>query len=130
VSEEYMAHRAADPQFESARPVLLGAVRERDAGDLPIIGDPVTARAVDLFDVVNEIMLLALTRYFAAADESTEQRRVLAQAAVGLMFGAIKPLGERLTLLPFGPDFPHRTAAPVFTLQPQGVALLPHRDAA
>jgi hypothetical protein len=130
VFEEFMAMRRADADFEPARPVLVGAVRERDAGDQPIIGDPLTARVVDLFDVVNEIVLLALTRYFAATEESDAQRKILAQVAVGLMFTAIKPLGERLTALPFGPDFPNRTAAPTFSLQSQGVSLLPHREAA
>jgi Ferritin-like len=130
VFEDYLALRDSDPDFEPARPVQLGAVRAYGAGDLPIIGDPVTARVVDLFDVVNEIVLLALTRYFAAAEESREQRKVLAEVAVGLMFTAIKPLGERLTALPFGPEAPGRTAGPTFTLQPQGVTLLPHRDSA
>jgi hypothetical protein len=130
VFEEYLTVRQSDPDFEPARPVVLGAVREYDAGDLPIIGDPLTARVVDLFDVVNEIVLLALTRYFAAAEETAEQRKVLAEVSVGLMFTAIKPLGEGLTALPFGPELPGRTAGPTFTLQPQGVSLLPHRDSA
>jgi Ferritin-like len=130
VLDEYLAMRDADPQFQPARPVLVGAVREVDAGNLPLIDDPVTARVVDLFDVVNEIVLLALTRYFAATDETDVQRKALAELAVGLMFSGIKPLGERLTRLPFGPSQPDRTAAPAFLLQPQGVALLPHRVAA
>jgi hypothetical protein len=128
VLEEYVALRRADPDFEPARPVLVGAVRPGDGPDLPVIGDPVTARIVDLFEVVNEIVLLTLTRYFAATQETPAQR--LANIAVGLMFTAIKPLGERLSRLPFGGDFPDRTAAGTFSLQPQGVQLLPHREAA
>jgi hypothetical protein len=128
VLEEYLSMRAADDQFEPARPVLVGAVRE--AGDVPIVSDATTARVVDLFDVVNEIVLLALTRYFGASDESELQRKTLADVAVGLMFAAIKPLGERMTTLPFGANQPGRTAAPGFWLQPQGVSLLPHRAAA
>jgi len=73
---------------------------------------------------------VTLTRYFAAADESADERKVLAEVAVSLMFSGVKPLGERLTMLPFGPEFPERTAAPTFFLQPQGVSLLPHREAA
>jgi hypothetical protein len=130
ILEEYLAMRAADPSFEPARPVLVGTVRDSPGRDLPLIDDPVTARVVDLFDVVNEILLLALTRYLAATDETDAQRKQLAELAVGLMFSGIKPLGERLTGLPFGSSRPGRTAAPAFSLQPQGVALLPHRLAA
>ena len=130
VFEEYSAVRREDAQFEPARPVLIGVVREREARDFPLIGDRLSAHLVDLFEVVNEITLLALTRYFAAAEETPDQRKVLAESAVGLMFAGVKPLGERLTGLPFGPEFPGRTAAPTFSLQPQGVTLLPHRQAA
>jgi hypothetical protein len=130
VFEEYMALRQADPDFEPARPVLVGAVRGGDARGLPVIGDALTARVVDLFDVVNEITLLALTRYFAAAQENEQQRKTLAEVAVGLMFAGVKPLGDRLSSLPFGPAYPSHTAAATFSLQPQGVSLLPHREAA
>ncbi len=130
IFEEYGAVRREDPEFEPARPVLVGVVRPGDAVGLPYIGDSLSAHVVDLFDVVNEITLLALTRYFAAAEETPEQRKVLAEVAVGLMFGGLKPLGERLTALPFGPEYPGRTAAPSFLLQPQGVTLVPHREAA
>lgn len=130
IFSEYLAVRRADPTFEPARPVLVGAVRPREGIDIPIIGDPLTARVVDLFDVANEIVLLALTRYFAATDETAAQRKALADLAVGLMFSAIKPLGEGLTALPFGPEHPGRTAAPIFSLEQQGTVLLPHREAA
>jgi hypothetical protein len=130
VFDEYLAMRGSNADFEPARPVLPGAVREHDAGDLPIIGDPMTARVVDLFDVINEILLLALARYFAATEETPEQRKVLAEVAVGLMFTAIKPLGSQLSGLPFGDAYPDRTAGAGFLLQPQGVQLLPQRAAA
>ena len=61
---------------------------------------------------------------------STPPLPKLPELAVGLMFSGIKPLGERLTSLPFGPSQPGRKAAPAFSLQPQGVALPPHRSAA
>lgn len=130
VLEEYLAIRGADPSFEPARPVLVGTVRDWPGRDVPLIDDPTTARVVDLFDVVTEIVLLALTRYFAATEETDAERKQLAELAVGLMFSGIKSLGERLTGLPFGSSQPGRTAAPAFSLQPQGVALLPHRTAA
>jgi hypothetical protein len=46
---------------------------------------------------VNEIVLLALTRYFAHTDETPEQLTLLEHVGVGLMLAAIKPLGELLT---------------------------------
>jgi Ferritin-like len=130
VFEEFLALRAADPTFEPARPVCVGVVRKREGIDLPLITDPVSARIADLFDVVNEIVTLALTRFFAPSDETPAQRQALADLALGLMFTAIRPLGQQLTALPFGPTQPGRTAAPTFSLVQQGASLLPHREAA
>jgi hypothetical protein len=84
----------------------------------------------DLFNVANEILLLALTRYFAHTDETGEQLAILENVGVGLMFAAIKPIGQLLTTLPFGPSAPGRTAGPTFELFYIGGYLLPHRRAA
>ena len=84
----------------------------------------------DLFNVVNEVMLLALTRFFAHTDETPEQLGILESIGVGLMFAAIKPLGQLLTTLPFGPTAPERTAGPTFEVFYIGGYLLPHRRAA
>jgi hypothetical protein len=130
VLEEYLAARMADSTFDPARPVCAGTVRQRAGSDVPVISDPVTAQVADLFDVINEIVLLALTRFFAATAETKAQRKALADVAVGLMFAAIKPLGQCLTSMPFGPSRPGYNAGPTFALLPQGVSLLPHRDAA
>jgi hypothetical protein len=46
------------------------------------------------------------------------------------MFTVIKPLGQLLTTLPFGPSAPGRTAGPTFELFYIGGYLLPHRIAA
>jgi len=131
VYDELLAMRAADPAFEPARPVLPGYVRAHRYGDaMPLIEDPLTRRVADLFNVANEIMLLALTRFFAHTDETPEQLRTLESVGVGLMFAAIKPLGQLLTTLPFGPSAPGRTAGPTFELFYIGGYLLPHREAA
>jgi hypothetical protein len=98
--------------------------------DAPRIDDPRTARVADLFDVVNEIVLQLLARYFAAAEETLEQRRVLGDAAVGLMFAGIRTVGQRLTAMPFGPSRPGCTAGPTFSLVDQAATVLPHRQAA
>jgi len=131
IYDEYLAMRAADPSFEPARPVLPGHVRAHRYGDaVPLIDDPLTRRVADLFNVANEVMLLALTRFFAHTDETPEQLRTLESIGVGLMFAAIKPIGQLLTTLPFGPSAPGRTAGPTFELFYIGGYLLPHRDAA
>ncbi|HEV2011627.1 MAG TPA: ferritin-like protein [Candidatus Limnocylindria bacterium] len=131
IYDEYLALRAADPTFEPARPVLPGHVRPHRYGDaVPLIDDPRTRRVADLFNVVNEIVLLALTRFFAHTDESPEQLALLENVGVGLMFAAIKPLGQLLTTLPFGPSAPGQTAGPTFELFYIGGYLLPHRKAA
>jgi hypothetical protein len=131
IYDEYLELRAADPAFEPARPVLPGHVRpQRDGDAVPLIEDPRTKRVADLFNVVNEIVLLALTRFFAHTDETPSQLALLENVAVGLMFAAIKPLGELLTTLPFGASAPDRTAGPTFELFYVGGYLLPHRQAA
>jgi hypothetical protein len=131
IYDEYQAMRAADPSFEPARPVLPGHVRAHRYGDaVPLIDDPLTRRVADLFNVANEVMLLALTRFFAHTDETPEQLRTLESIGVGLMFAAIKPIGQLLTTLPFGPTAPGRTAGPTFELFYIGGYLLPHREAA
>ena len=132
IFDEYMALRVADPSFAPARPVLVGRVRrdESKTGELPLVGDPTSARIADLFNVVNEVILLALTRYFAHTDETGEQLKTLSDVAVSLMFGAIKPLGQLLTQMPFGPDHPGRTTGPTFELFYRSGYLLPHREAA
>jgi len=131
VFDEYMALRAADPSFEPARAVLPGHVRPHRYGDeVPLISDPTSAQVADLFNVANEILLLALTRYFAHTDETPEQLQKLADLSVGIMFTAIKPLGQLITTLPFGPSHPGMNAGPTFEVFYQSGYLLPHREAA
>ena len=53
ILDEYQQLREANPGFDPVRPVLAANVRppEREV-DAPIIGDPLTARVTDLFNVV------------------------------------------------------------------------------
>ena len=85
---------------------------------------------MDLLNVAYEVLLQLLSRYFAHTDESPEQLAVLGEVAVGLMYGAIKPLGSVVTTLPIGPDMPGVSAGPGFELFYQVDYLLPHREAA
>ena len=131
ILDEYLAIRRVDPSFEPARPVVAANVRPQATGaSVPIITDPGTMRCMDLLNVVNEVLLQLLSRYFAHTDESPEQLGVLADVAVGLMYAAIKPLGSVVTTLPVGADLPGVTAGPGFELFYQVDYLLPHREAA
>ncbi|MGH2377850.1 MAG: ferritin-like domain-containing protein [Candidatus Limnocylindria bacterium] len=131
VLDEYLALRQRDPGFDPVRPVLPGTMRPHAASDtLPLIGDTATAQVADLFNVTYQITLLALARYFAHTDESPAQLNALADVSVGLMFVAIKPLGQLLTRLPFGPEHAGRTAGPTFELFYQSGYVLPDRRAA
>jgi hypothetical protein len=131
VLDEFLALREADPVFEPARPVVAARVRLGDGDAVgPLIGDPLTARAADLFNVVYEVLLQVLYRLLARIDESDAEIAVLADVAVGLMFDAIEPLGTLLGDLPVGPDYPGATTGAPFELFYQPDYLLPHHRAA
>lgn len=131
ILDEYLEIKRADPGFEPARPVLAANVRPQATGiAMPLITDPGTTRCMDLLNVVYEVLLQLLSRYFAHTDESPAQLKVLADVSVGLMYAAIKPLGTVVTILPVGSDTPGRTAGPGFELFYQVDYLLPHREAA
>jgi hypothetical protein len=131
ILDEFLAIRAADPTFQPVRPVVAANVRPQPTGIVvPLITDPGTTRCMDLLNVVYEVLLQLLSRYFAHTDETPEQLAVLADVSVGLMYSAIKPLGTVVTTLPIGLDRPGVTAGPGFELFYQVDYLLPHREAA
>jgi CDGSH-type Zn-finger protein len=131
ILDEYLQLREANPDFDPVRPVVPVNVRpaERDT-DIPLAGDPVARRVMDLFNVSYEILLLMLQRFFAHTEETDAQLKALADASVDLMFQAIKPLGDLVTTLPAGPGYPGRTAGPSFELFYESDYVLPHREAA
>jgi hypothetical protein len=130
VFDEYLSLKGADPSFEPARPVLAATVWPSEAGERPRITDRDTARIADLFNVGYEILLQVLSRFFNNIDETELQLATLADVSVGLMFEVIRPLGQYLTELPAGPEYPGRTAGPSFELYYTSDYLLPHRRAA
>jgi hypothetical protein len=130
ILDEFLALRETDPSFEPARPVLTGTVRTDADATLPVIEERATAQVADLFNVAYEITLLSLARLFAHTDETHEDLATLAHVSVGLMVGGLRPLGELLTTLPFGPDHPGMRASPTFELSYMSGYLLPHRGAA
>jgi CDGSH-type Zn-finger protein/truncated hemoglobin YjbI len=131
ILDEYTQLREANPAFDPVRPVVTVNVRpsERDTG-VPLATDPLTRQVMDLFNVSYEALLLMLQRFFAHTEETDAQLKALADATVNLMFSAIKPLGDLVTTLPAGPDYPARTAGPSFELFYESDAVLPHREAA
>ena len=131
ILDEYTQLREANPAFDPVRPVVTvnvrPAVRETDT---PLVTDPLTRQVMDLFNVAYEILLLMLQRFFAHTEETDAQLKALADATVALMFQAIKPLGDLVTTLPAGPEYPRRTAGPSFELFYETDYVLPHREAA
>ena len=131
VLEEYRQLRQADPGFAPAHPVVAAGVRAvEDIEPEAYITEPVTIRYSDLFNAIYELLLQLIVRYFAFGHETPEQRAILADSAVDLMIGAIKPLGLELARLPVGPGHPGATAGANFQLPYRSSFLLPHRRSA
>jgi CDGSH-type Zn-finger protein/truncated hemoglobin YjbI len=131
ILDEFEQLREANPGFDPVRPVIAVNVRpsERDPS-VPLVTDPLAQRVMDLFNVCYEILLLMLQRFFAHTEETDAQLRALSDASIALMAQAITPLGELITALPAGPDYPGRTASPSFELFYESDYVLPHREAA
>ena len=131
ILDEYLQLREANPAFDPVRAVIPVNVRpsERDTS-IPLATDPITRQVMDLFNVSYEVLLLMLQRFFAHTEETDPQLKALADASVNLMFGAIEPLGDLVTTLPAGQEYPGRTAGPSFELFYESDYVLPHREAA
>jgi hypothetical protein len=128
---DYLAMRKADPGFEPASPVTAAGMRAVEGIEPDVyITDPTTGGCSDLFNATYELILQMIARYFAFGHETPEQRQMLANTAVDLMFETIKPLGLLLARLPVGPDHPGATAGANFQLPYRASFLLPHRRAA
>src|SRR5262245_29442792 len=131
ILEEYRGMLAANPAFDPVRPVMFASVRRSERNEsIPLIGDAVTSRCTDLFNVSYEILVQILERYFAHTEETDAQLGTLARAADALMTGVLRPLGDLITTLPAGPEHPGRTAGPSFELIYEDDDLLPHRESA
>src|SRR4030095_322728 len=91
-----------DPRAGRGRAGGLGG----RADSIPLSGDRVTSLCTDLFNVSYEILLQILERYFAHTEEADAQLGTLANAAVTLMGGVLRPLGDLITTLPVGPEHP------------------------
>src|SRR6201996_5748810 len=131
ILDEFEQLREADRGFDPVRPVAPLNVRpsERDP-NVPLVTDPLAQRVMDLFNVCYEALLLMLQRFFAHTEETDAQLRVLADGTYALRVQAIKPLGNIITGLPAGPEYPGQTAGPSFELFYESDYVLPHREAA
>jgi Ferritin-like len=131
ILDEYGRLKAANPDFAPARPVLFATVRPRaDDDTVPRITELVASRCTDLFNVGYEVLLQILQRYFAHTEETDAQLATLSSAAIAVMAGVLKPLGDLITTLPMGPEQPGMTAGPSFELFYENDYLMPHREAA
>jgi CDGSH-type Zn-finger protein/truncated hemoglobin YjbI len=131
ILDEYRAMVASNPDFDPVRPVMFATVRRCEHDEaVPQIGERVTSRCADLFNVSYEILLQMMERYFAHTEETDAQLGTLADATVGLMLRVLKPLGNLITTLPVGAAHPGATAGPSFELFYENDYLMPHREAA
>lgn len=124
---EYLTIKREDPSFEPARPVMAATCRHPvDARESPLIGDAATAAVMDVFNVSYEVLLFLLARYFAHGHETDEQLETLADVAVELMITVIRPIGQTVTKMPVGPEYPGMNAGPSFEVFFASGYLLPH----
>jgi hypothetical protein len=94
------------------------------------ITDVTTAAVTDLFNATYDLILQMIVRFFAFGEESDAELTLLARGAVGLMFGAIRPVGLLLASMPIGPEYPGLTAGANFQLPYRSNFLLPHKSSA
>ena len=131
VLEEFLAATRADPGFSPARPAQPAFVRRPPDQPLAtVISDPRTAQVAELFDAAHQAVLQALSRLFLHDDETDQEVATLADTAIELMAGVLRPLGSVLTTLPLGPDHPGELAGPAFFMVHPSQVLLPYRPAA
>ena len=131
VLEEFLAATRADPGFSPARPAQPAFVRRPPDQPLAtVISDPRTAQVAELFDAAHQAVLQALSRLFLHDDETDQEVATLADTAIELMAGVLRPLGSVLTTLPLGPDHPGELAGPAFFMVDPSQVLLPYRPAA
>jgi hypothetical protein len=131
VLEEYRTMSAEDSSFAPAHPAVGAGVRGVEGIEPDVfITNQATAAVSDVFNAVYDLLLQMIARYFAFGHETNEQRSILAEVGITLMFVAIKPLGLLLARLPVGDDDPGVTAGANFQLAYRASFLLPHRRSA
>ncbi len=132
VHDEHRRAMSAKPDFEPANPVIPAYVRQHTdiTESVAIISNPLTLKTAELFNSAYGTSLMILSRFFIHVDSPQKELGTLADAAVKLMSQVIRPLGELMTTLPVGPDYPGKTAGPAFEVLRRISYALPHRRAA
>jgi hypothetical protein len=92
------------------------------------VTDPTARAFAELFNLAYEAVLQTLTRLFTHTDETDDQLKTLAGAAIGLMAGVLGPLGSVLTEMPVGTEHPGRTTGPAFEMYYAMGNFVPWRD--
>jgi hypothetical protein len=130
--EEYERLRAADPSFEPARPVIPAFTRQPyDVPEpQPLLSDPATRAVHEVFNLGYETLLQTLNRFFTHTDETDDQLGMLVSTVFRLMTEVLRPLGNALTRMPVGPEYPGHTAGPVFEMFYEFGNFIPWREAA
>jgi hypothetical protein len=130
--EEYQRLRTLDPGFDPARPVVPVFTRQPyDLADpQPLIGDDRTRLVAEVFNLGYETLLQTLNRFYTSTDETDEQLGILVGNAFDLMTGVLRPVGNALTQLPAGPEYPGKTAGPAFEMFYDFGNFIPWRPAA
>jgi hypothetical protein len=127
IFKEFMEMKKGNTDFRPTRPVVSAYVRPPvGVENVTLISDGFTSKVADLFNASYGLAIQTLSRFYVHESEYPGELKALADAAVGLMSGTIKPLGVTLTTLPVGPRLPGLTAGPSFELQHREY-LLPHR---
>jgi hypothetical protein len=135
IHEEYeqLTQRAkADGRvFEPFRKMLTNPVTRvvGPSDGLNRITDASSRELAEIFNSVYELMLMMLARFFAHGGETEEQLRLLSRGTLRMMASGLRPLGEALSRMPAGPNYPGLTAGPPFGIT-QNVRLLSHRKVA
>ena len=130
--EEYQALRQRDPSFNPARPVVRAYTHQ--PFDIPepqtVITDPQTHRVAELAALSYELVLQLLTRFFTHTDETDAQLQMLVDGAIGLMAGAVRPLGTLLATMPVGSSHPGQNAGFAFDMYYPMGNFVPWRESA
>ena len=131
IRTEFEQLSAQDPTFDPVRPVLSNPMTRcyDDTTGGNIVTDPLAHEVSDLFNTAYDTMLLMLMRFFAHTEETEEELRLLARGTLRLMASVLRPLGEVLTKIPAGPEFPGKTAGAGFGYN-RDVHLLAHKQSA
>lgn len=117
--------------FEPVRPVISNPMTRfyDDTAGGNVITDPLAHEVADVFNTAYDTMLLMLMRFFAHLDENEDELRLLSRGTMRLMASVLRPLGEALTKMPAGPEFPGKTAGPGFGYN-RDIHLLAHKQSA